>query len=304
LKWEDRSNAAAASQTGDAAINSADFSAPKNRWCGGCKTVCTIACFYCDKFDLTLCARCYVRGNYRLGVTSSDFRRVEISEEVKAEWSEKETLHLMEAIMHFGDDWKKVAEHVGGRSERECVDRFIKLPFGEQFVNQPDHCAAAADDDTAATESLLQATAFQSPAKRMRFTPLADASNPIMAQAAFLSALVGVDVAEAAARAAVRALDASDGDCEAEPNGNTDQAEAVGKEVQDLETRISGIAEVQIKEMKEKIVGLEEVELQMENKLEQLHQMKNMLFIDQLTLLFHKAAASKTAHMEDNIKFE
>ena len=28
------------------------------------------------------------------------------------ELSEKETLLLLEAVMHYGDDWKKVAQHV------------------------------------------------------------------------------------------------------------------------------------------------------------------------------------------------
>ncbi|CAI9775487.1 unnamed protein product [Fraxinus pennsylvanica] len=87
------------------------------------------------KHDMTLCARCYVRGNYR---DSSEFKRVEISEEAKTDWTDKETLQLLEAIMHYGDDWKKVAEHVAGRSERECVTHFVNLPFGEQFDGPPE----------------------------------------------------------------------------------------------------------------------------------------------------------------------
>lgn len=51
-------------------------------------------------------------------------------------------------------------------------------------------------------------------------TPLSDASNPIMAQAAFLSALAGTKVAEeAAARAAVAALsDEADKNTGGDPN--------------------------------------------------------------------------------------
>ncbi|CAN1127760.1 hypothetical protein LINPERPRIM_LOCUS29815 [Linum perenne] len=45
-----------------------------------------------------------------------------------------------------------------------------------------------------------------SPSKRLCFTPLADASNQIMAQAAFLSALAGTKVPEAAAQTAVTAV--------------------------------------------------------------------------------------------------
>lgn len=106
-------------------------------------------------------------------MNTSDFRRVEISEEVKTDWTDKETLHLLEVLMHYGDDWKKVAEHVGGRSAKECVARFVKLPFGEQFMGPP---VSAEVDNEPGSETILL------PSKRMRLTPLADASNPIMAQ--------------------------------------------------------------------------------------------------------------------------
>ncbi|CAK9180309.1 unnamed protein product [Ilex paraguariensis] len=323
LKWEDKesskSNAAASSQSGDpGGTSAADVAAPKKRLCNGCKSACSIACFTCDKFDLTLCARCYVRGNYRVGVSSTDFRRVEISEEVKTDWTDKETLHLLEAIMHYGDDWKKVAEHVGGRSERECVARFIKLPFREQFVGPPD----SAEVDFKFYQSNDQNDSeFGSPTKRMCLTPLADASNPIMAQSAFLSALAGVEVAEAAAHAAVWTLSevsdrmtkdtirsltagARQQESDVKPNGasSRETLEVVHvevrlqleKEEQDVERAIAGIVEVQTKEIQDKIVHFEELELQMEKEWQHLQQMKNLLFVDQLTLLFHKTAARKT----------
>lgn len=125
------------------------------------------------QYDLTLCARCYVSGDNRVGVNNSEFRRVEISEEVKTDWTDKETLHLLEALLHYGDDWKKVAEHVGGRSTKECVARFVKLPFGEQFMGPPE--SAEVDSEPRSETMYLQS-------KRMRLTPLADASNPIIAQ--------------------------------------------------------------------------------------------------------------------------
>ena len=138
------------------------------------------------QYDLTLCARCYVRGNYRIGVSSTDFRRVEISEEIRSEWTEKETLQLLQAVTHFGDDWKKVALHVPGRSEKDCVTHFIKLPFGEQFAgytelgdlnNKYDQIKDSSD-----TVHISENTDASSASKRMRLSPLADASNPIMGQ--------------------------------------------------------------------------------------------------------------------------
>lgn len=43
-----------------------------------------------------------------------------------------------------------------------------------------------------------------------------------------------------------------------------------------------------MKEIVDKLVRFEELDLQMEKKFKQLDQMKSMLFVDQLNLLFHK----------------
>lgn len=105
---------------------------------------------------------------------------------MKADWTEKETLYLLEAIMHYGDDWKRVAQLVGGRSEKECVAQFMKLPFGEQYLKYPnsgevDNKYNAMKDQVDAGCGLENSGA-SFPSKRMCLTPLADASNPIMAQ--------------------------------------------------------------------------------------------------------------------------
>ncbi|KAB2082256.1 hypothetical protein ERO13_A05G177500v2 [Gossypium hirsutum] len=276
-------------------------SSNSRRICGACKSLCTIACFVCDKYDSTLCARCYVRGNFRVGLSNADFRRVEITDEAKADWSEKETLLLLEAIMHYGDDWKKVAQHVGGRTDKDCVAHFVKLPFGEEYLRHP-----LSNDDESGFETN----------KRMCLTPLADASNPIMAQAAFLSALAGVEIAEAAAQAAVSVLSQVDGitasrvgigslernskrESEISSNGDTNQnaleraayADAnslLDKEELDIERAITGITEVQMKEIQDKFLRFEEMDLQTEKERQQLESMKNLLFIDQLNLSFRR----------------
>lgn len=281
-------------------------SSTSRRFCGACKSLCTIACFVCGKYDSTLCARCYVRGNFRVGLSNADFRRVEITDEAKADWSEKETLLLLEALMHYGDDWKKVTQHVGGRSEKDCVAHFIKLPFGEEFLGDP--CSKE-------TEAGLETN------KRMRLTPLADASNPIMAQAAFLSALAGEEIAEAAARAAGTTLSEVDGttasnwgcgslarntrrEADISSNGDTNLNapertyanvnSLLENEERDIERAIAGITEVQMKEIQDKILYFEEVDLQMEKERQQLEAMKNLLFIDQLNLSFRRSYTLKS----------
>ncbi|XP_058220496.1 SWI/SNF complex subunit SWI3B [Rhododendron vialii] len=338
LKWDDKETKSitALLQSTEPTMNVAECMVPKKKLCSGCKSVCSIACFASDKYDLTLCARCYVRGNYRVGVSSSDFRRVEINEEIKTDWTEKEILLLLESTMQYGDDWKKVAEYVGGRSEMECVTRFIKLPFGEQYLGPSDSCEVSQklyqtkDQNVAA--SGLQSSEKSFPNKRMRLNPLADASNPIMAQAAFLSALVGVEVAEVAASAAVRALAefgygaikehprllSSHGrqqEPDASSNGDAtlktsegldiDVQSQLDKEEQDLERAMSSITEVQMKEIQDKISRFEKYESQMEREWQQLQQMKNMIFVDKLTLLLDKTRAQKAGgSMQQDAKTE
>ncbi|KAL6200980.1 hypothetical protein ACLB2K_024695 [Fragaria x ananassa] len=322
LKWEEKeAKSAAHGGAQSPKIGVKDASAPaakdKQRTCDGCKSLCSIACFVSEKYEMTLCARCYVRGNYRVGVSSSDFRRVEINEETGDGWSDKDTLHLLEALMHYGDDWRKVAQHVG-RSEKECVAHFLKLPYADKPIDDLDSekldgsgmspVKVGNGDGEVGLES-----------KRMRLTPLADASNPIMAQTAFLSALVGVKAAEAAARAAVTTLceadyetsrmsvgplrvsggdSAMNGDTEAKLNAMggafVDANSELEKEGLGVERAITGITEVQMKEIQDRIVRFEELDLQVEKEKHQLEQIKPMLFVDQLTLLSHKRSAPKT----------
>ncbi|KAK6939178.1 SWIRM domain, partial [Dillenia turbinata] len=260
------------------------------RFCTGCKSVCTIACFARDKYDWTLCGRCYVHGNYQVGLNSTDFRRVEISEEIKSDWTEKETLHLLEAVLLYGDDWRKVAEHVGSRSEKEC---FMGTPGSMGLENK-----LTCTNGQKRTKSGLESTDSASPMKRPHLTPLADTSNPIMAQAESLSALVGVEVAEAASQAAVAALSELDFNaskersvsvtnrshvmCDDNPSVSTSgfiEAEAqIEKEESDVERAISSIVVVQMKEIVDKIVHFEELELVTEKEWQRLEQMKNLYF--------------------------
>lgn len=57
-----------------------------------------------------------------------------------------------------------------------------------------------------------------------------------------------------------------------------------------------------MKEIQEKIVRFEELDLQMEKERKKLEQMKNMLFVYKLTLSIHKTCAQKTEGMEKNIQ--
>ncbi|MCO5571214.1 hypothetical protein L7F22_024949 [Adiantum nelumboides] len=148
-------------------------------------------------------------------------------------WTTEEVLRLLEAIGKFGEDWIRVAAHVGTKSRLDCISRFIKLPFGDQFtsnigvfpcptssgggIQNGSHAGGDERKELNFGTSSLEGNGVnenfgsdevidEPPFKKNRLSPFADASNPILAQVAFLSAMVGPRVAAAAAQAAVAAL--------------------------------------------------------------------------------------------------
>lgn len=281
--------------------------------CTGCRTVCGLAYYACDKADISLCARCYVNNNYRPGLSPANFKRVEITEDAKPDWTDKETLHLLEAVLHYGEDWKKVSEHVSSRSEKDCIARFIRLPFGEQFMGHKEDRMRFENTDDNTDEPGANVS------KRLRLTPLADASNPIMAQVAFLSAIVGSDVASAAAQAAISAqsrVDLNDGEIETsinsikqEESSHTNGLSAnvllkeaaanaraqLEKERNSIEQSLSNIVDVQMKEIQDKICRFEQKEMLMEKERQQLHFLRDLLFTDQLAVMQHQQRSPAVA---------
>ncbi|CAA3000850.1 SWI SNF complex subunit SWI3B [Olea europaea subsp. europaea] len=280
LKWEEESKVVMP------LVAVAPVTVSKSKPCSNCKGICSFACFASDKHDMRLCASCNVRGNYR---ESLEFKRVEISEEAKTDWTDKETLQLLEAIMHYGDDWKKVAVHVGGRSEKQCVTHFVNFPFGEQFDGP---------SESSELDAALSSQDLSRPTKRMCLTPLSDFSNPIMAQDissgcfslhfAALSALGDIKLKESLTSGASKQQEsdfASNGDDLNSMEGALSEVRLqLKKEDEELEKAISGIA-VQTKEFEDKIVQFEEFDLHMERKLQKLQQLQNLLFVDHS--LFH-----------------
>nr|CAD1831311.1 unnamed protein product [Ananas comosus var. bracteatus] len=299
-KPKERREAAAAKEEEEG--DTAERKEGPKRLCTNCRSVCGLTCFTTDKADIILCSRCYVRGNYRPGL--SNFKRVDNMEELKTEWTDKENLHLLEAIVQYGEEWKKVSEHVGSRSAKDCVARFIKLPFGEQFLRPIQDGEDSGPNRSYESNDEVAAEHGGESLKRRRLTPLADASNPIMAQVAFLSGIAGSDLAEASARAAISALHEvhiekskfnNDIKVEALLEEAAAKAQSQLEEEQDVEKSLSDIVEVQMKEIQDKIVHFEALESLLEKEWRQLRYMKDSLFNDQLAILQHQNRAKFTA---------
>lgn len=79
-----------------------------------------------------LCPNCLKGEKYGPGLSAADFTLV--TTETKEDWSQQETLLLLEGITRYGDNWSRVADHVGTKSKGECVMQFIGLPFGDRML--------------------------------------------------------------------------------------------------------------------------------------------------------------------------
>merc|ERR1719150_2696536 len=80
----------------------------------------------------------------------------------------------------YKDDWNKVCEHVGSRTQDECILHFLRLP-----IEDPENGGGA-----------LGPLAYQP-------IPFSSSGNPIMSTVAFLASVVDPRVASSAAKAAM-----------------------------------------------------------------------------------------------------
>merc|ERR1711973_240234 len=101
------------------------------------------------------------------------------------DWTPQETLLLLEALEMYKDDWNKVCEHVGSRTQDECILHFLRLPIEDPYLEDPESGGGA-----------LGPLAYQP-------IPFSSSGNPIMSTVAFLASVVDPRVAAAAAKAAM-----------------------------------------------------------------------------------------------------
>jgi SWI/SNF related-matrix-associated actin-dependent regulator of chromatin subfamily C len=82
----------------------------------------------------------------------------------------------------YKDDWNKVCEHVGTRTQDECILKFLQLPIEDPYLE--------------GNGSALGPLAYPT-------IPFSQSGNPVMSTVAFLASVVDPRVASAAAKAAL-----------------------------------------------------------------------------------------------------
>ncbi|KAJ3300338.1 SWI SNF, matrix associated, actin dependent regulator of chromatin, sub c, member 2 [Borealophlyctis nickersoniae] len=139
-----------------------------------------------DTAHFEICEACFVDGKYPYDFASKDFVALEgipdkASAATQGEWSEEETLALLEGLEMFGEDWDRVAQQVRTRAAGDCAVQFSRMRIEDEVLGG-------------------------SEALRLQQTPLGNVDNPLMAFLAFLGSAVNPAVASAAAHAALKVL--------------------------------------------------------------------------------------------------
>uniref|UniRef100_A0AAQ5XUN2 SWI/SNF related, matrix associated, actin dependent regulator of chromatin, subfamily c, member 1b n=1 Tax=Amphiprion ocellaris TaxID=80972 RepID=A0AAQ5XUN2_AMPOC len=207
------------------------------------------------------------------------------------EWTEQETLLLLEALEVYRDDWNKVSEHVGSRTQDECILHFLRLPIEDPYL-----------EDSSAS---LGPLAYQP-------VPFSQSENPVMSTVAFLASVVDPRVASAAAKAALGRGDDDESIGRREGDGDegrrgmelelvegsvaTAAASALASaatkakhlaavEERKIKSLVALLVETQMKKLEIKLRHFEELETIMDREKEALEQQRQQLLSERQT--FH-----------------
>lgn len=50
-------------------------------------------------------------------------------------WTDQETLLLLEAVELYNENWVQIAEHVGSKSKAQCILHFLRLPVEDGLLD-------------------------------------------------------------------------------------------------------------------------------------------------------------------------
>ncbi|CAA7268231.1 unnamed protein product [Cyclocybe aegerita] len=160
--------------------------------CDTCGADCTQVRYHSLKDKkMEICGPCYLDGRFPSNMYSGDFVKLTAAASAVSQgsgasddWSDQETLLLLEGVEMYDDDWSKIEEHVGTRSAQQCIRRFLELPIEDPYLN---------------TEGSMGPLRFGR-------IPFEQADNPVMSVVAFLAGVVSPGVAAEAAKTALHVL--------------------------------------------------------------------------------------------------
>jgi SWI/SNF related-matrix-associated actin-dependent regulator of chromatin subfamily C len=269
--------------------------------CTTCGVECSKLRFHSTKQAKTdICPNCYNEGRFPSSSQSGDFVKLgdmPIKRE-EDEWTDEETLLLLEGLEMFDEDWPQIASHVGTRTKEQCVLRFLQLPIEDPYL----------ESNAESTGPLQYAKA-----------PYSQAENPVMSVVAFLASAVRPDVAAKSAQSAIDQLvkDLKAKTSKKEENGTQDlssdvmqvdeprsedqnamekaAATALGAaaakahllashEERELNALVSAAVATQVQKLEMKLQHFEELERLLEAERRDVERAKQQIYLDRLAM--------------------
>ncbi|KAF8088453.1 hypothetical protein N665_0541s0018 [Sinapis alba] len=190
--------------------------------CNHCSCPLPIVCFQSQKKeDVLLCSDCFHDARFVVGHSCIDFVRVDTSKDYRDQdvdnWSDQETLLLLEAVELYNENWVQIADHVGSKSKAQCILHFLRLPVEDGLldnvelpgVTDPANPTNGYDHKARDSNGALPGTSQQDSDTEINL-PFVKSPNPVMALVAFLASAVGPRVAASCAHECLTVLSADD----------------------------------------------------------------------------------------------
>eukprot|EP00884_Botryococcus_braunii_P007967 jgi/Botrbrau1/17171/Bobra.0157s0063.1 len=145
---------------------------------------CTQSRYHCVKEpDIDLCPQAFAEGRFPPGCSAKDFIKIDQPENQGNEWTDQEDLMLLEAVEMYGEGWGDIAEHVGTKSQAQCIMRLIQLPIEDPYIAQMALPGPAHPISPAQPEAAAPAGAAVPPSGSGEEPATADAAGPAPAPA-------------------------------------------------------------------------------------------------------------------------
>ncbi|CAN8304544.1 unnamed protein product [Cochlearia groenlandica] len=193
-----------------------------DNYCYHCSRPLPTMCFQSQKKeDIFLCTDCFHNGRYVVGHSCIDFVRVDPTKDYSDQdgdnWTDQETLLLLEAVELYNENWVQIAEHVGSKTKAQCTVHFLRLTVEDGLLdnvevpdvtnsvnptNEYDHKGTDTNGD-------LPGTSQEASDSEIKL-PFVKSPNPVMALVAFLASAVGPRVAASCAHESLMVLTEDD----------------------------------------------------------------------------------------------
>ncbi|XP_010028579.2 SWI/SNF complex subunit SWI3D [Eucalyptus grandis] len=120
--------------------------------CNSCSADCSRKRYHCQKqADFDLCTDCFNSGKFGSGMSSSDFILMEPAElhgVTGGNWTDQETLLILEALELYKENWSEIAEHVATKTKAQCILHFLQMPIQDAFLDCDDDVDATSKENT------------------------------------------------------------------------------------------------------------------------------------------------------------